>query len=119
MNQLGEISGVDTQPERIGLLTTGVAGLDRTLRFRWANPAFCETVGLSERRLSGQPLAILHGAGEQFINGNYFRTLKAPTLWRDEVQTIHDAGHLPQWEQTERFNALLAAFVTDCANRGR
>jgi len=60
MNQLGEISGVDTQPERIGLLTTGVAGLDRTLRFRWANPAFCETVGLSERRLSGQPLAILH-----------------------------------------------------------
>jgi pimeloyl-ACP methyl ester carboxylesterase len=66
-----------------------------------------------------QPLAILHGAGEQFINGNYFRTLKAPTLWRDEVQTIHDAGHLPQWEQTETFNALLAAFVTDCANRGR
>ena len=66
-----------------------------------------------------QPLAILHGAGEQFINGNYFRTLKAPTLWRDEVQTIHDAGHLPQWEQTEKFNALLAAFVTDCANRGR
>jgi len=59
MNQLGEISPVATQPGGIGLLTTGVAGLDRTLRFRWANPAFCETVGLSERRLRTKKSGVL------------------------------------------------------------
>ncbi|MBN9004377.1 MAG: alpha/beta hydrolase [Rhizobiales bacterium] len=65
-----------------------------------------------------QPLAILHGAQEQLINGDYFKTLKMPTLWRGAVQTISDAGHIPQWEQAEGFNALLDAFVTDCAKRG-
>lgn len=65
-----------------------------------------------------QPLAVLHGAQEQLINGDYFKTLKMPTLWRGAVQTISDAGHIPQWEQAEGFNALLDAFVTDCAKRG-
>ena len=64
-----------------------------------------------------QPLAVLHGAEEQLINGDYFATLKMPTLWRGAVQTIPDAGHIPQWEQAEKFNALLDAFVTDCTNR--
>jgi pimeloyl-ACP methyl ester carboxylesterase len=65
-----------------------------------------------------QPLAVLHGAEEQLINADYFKTLKMPTLWRGAVQTISDAGHIPQWEQAEGFNALLDAFVTDCTKRG-
>ncbi|ABD05918.1 Alpha/beta hydrolase [Rhodopseudomonas palustris HaA2] len=60
-----------------------------------------------------QPLAVLHGAEEQLVNGAYFDTLTMPTLWRGRVQVIDDAGHLPQWEQAKRFNALLDAFVTE------
>jgi two-component system nitrogen regulation sensor histidine kinase GlnL len=41
-------------------LATGVAVLDADLRFRSANPAFCELVGTGQRRLLGQRLAILH-----------------------------------------------------------
>lgn len=62
-----------------------------------------------------QPLAVLHGAEEQLVNGAYFDTLTMPTLWRGSVQVIDDAGHLPQWEQAERFNALLDQFVAEVA----
>ena len=60
-----------------------------------------------------QPLAVLHGAQEQLINADYFRTLTMPTLWRGAVQVIDNAGHIPQWEQPDRFNALLDAFVSE------
>lgn len=60
-----------------------------------------------------QPFAVLHGAQEQLINGAYFDTLKMPTLWRGKVQVIDGAGHLPQWEQPEKFDALIEAFVSE------
>lgn len=60
-----------------------------------------------------QPLAVLHGAQEQLINGAYFASLKTPTLWRGKVQVIDDAGHLPQWEQAEKFDALIEAFARE------
>lgn len=55
MNQFGEFAGPGFEA-----LATGVAVLDADLRFRSANPAFCELVGIGWRRLLGQPLAILH-----------------------------------------------------------
>jgi len=61
-----------------------------------------------------QPLAVLHGADEQLVNGAYFASLSMPTLWRGAVQTIAGAGHAPQWEQAEAFNALIDAFAEDC-----
>jgi pimeloyl-ACP methyl ester carboxylesterase len=61
-----------------------------------------------------RPLAVLHGVEDQLINGDYVKTLAMPTLWRGAVQVIPDAGHLPQWEQAETFNALLDAFANDC-----
>ena len=62
-----------------------------------------------------QPLAVLHGAQEQLINGAYFSELRMPTLWRGQVQIIENAGHLPQWEQPDTFNMLLDAFVGEAA----
>jgi len=59
------------------------------------------------------PLAILHGENEQIVNLNYIRGLKIPTLWRNDVQVITEAGHAPQWEQPETFNRLLEAFIED------
>lgn len=60
-----------------------------------------------------RPLAILHGANEVLVNGEYIKTLTMPTLWRGEIQMVEGAGHTPQWENPEAFNALIAAFVED------
>ena len=59
------------------------------------------------------PLAILHGKEEQLVNESYISQLTMPTLWRNSIQIIPGAGHAPQWEQPERFNALLDTFITD------
>ena len=57
------------------------------------------------------PLAIFHGKEEQLVSEPYISKLTIPTLWRNEVQVITGAGHAPHWEQPERFNALLEAFI--------
>jgi pimeloyl-ACP methyl ester carboxylesterase len=64
-----------------------------------------------------QPLAILHGAREQVVAQGYLDALapSIPELWRGKVQVIEDAGHALQWEQHAAFDALLDAFVQDCA----
>jgi pimeloyl-ACP methyl ester carboxylesterase len=56
------------------------------------------------------PLAVIHGKEEKLVNEAYIRNLTMPTLWRSAIQIIDDAGHAPQWEQPEAFNALLEAF---------
>jgi pimeloyl-ACP methyl ester carboxylesterase len=61
------------------------------------------------------PLAVLHGEHDQLVNLAYINTLTMPTLWRGAVQVIPDASHTPHWEQPEQFNALLEAFLRDCA----
>lgn len=63
-------SGEFPDPSLVAL-ATGVAVLDPELRFRSANPAFCELVGTGLRRLLGQPLAILHASAllEQAARG--------------------------------------------------
>jgi pimeloyl-ACP methyl ester carboxylesterase len=60
-----------------------------------------------------RPLAIVHGAEDQLVNGAYFDGLSAPTLWRAGVQMIRDAGHALHWEQPAIFNNLLEAFLDD------
>lgn len=62
-----------------------------------------------------RPLAILQGENEQLVNRAYFDTLNMPTLWRGAVQIVEGAGHATQWEQPEKFNALLKAFLSETA----
>jgi pimeloyl-ACP methyl ester carboxylesterase len=57
------------------------------------------------------PLAVLHGAREQLVNGAYFGSLKLPTLWRGATQVIAEAGHAPQWERPDEFDTLLRALA--------
>ncbi len=59
------------------------------------------------------PVAILHGAEDQLVSAAYLAALAVPTLWRGAVQTIPGAGHAPQWETPDAFDALLAAFVEE------
>jgi len=57
------------------------------------------------------PLAIIHGAHDKSINLEYIKKLKIPSLWKNEVQIIKDAGHTPQWETPDEFNSILEEFV--------
>ena len=61
------------------------------------------------------PLAVLHGAEDQLVNGAYVASVDMPTLWRGAVQTIPGAGHAPQWETPQAFDALIAAFIEETA----
>ena len=63
------------------------------------------------------PVAIIHGAEDQLVSAAYLASLEVPTLWRGAVQTIPGAGHAPQWEAPDAFDALLTAFVEE--NRRR
>jgi pimeloyl-ACP methyl ester carboxylesterase len=60
-----------------------------------------------------KPLALFHGQEEQLVNGSYIDALDIPSLWRGAVQVIANAGHAPQWEQPEKFDALLKAFMEE------
>ncbi len=60
-----------------------------------------------------QPLLIIHGEDEQLVNGAFIQQQTIPALWRGEMQIIPGAGHAPQWETPEQFNALVAAFVDE------
>jgi len=63
-----------------------------------------------------QPLAILHGEGEQLANLDYIRGLTIPSLWRGEVQLMADAGHAPHQETPVQFAELLEQFIADLEN---
>ena len=60
------------------------------------------------------PLAILHGKKEQLVNGEYFSEITMPSLWKNEVQMIDDAGHFIHWEAPAAFNDKLAMFCEYC-----
>jgi len=62
-----------------------------------------------------QPLAILHGEGEQLVSLGYLRQLTIPALWRGSVQLIPGAGHAPHQEAPEKFTGLLEQFIADLA----
>jgi pimeloyl-ACP methyl ester carboxylesterase len=61
----------------------------------------------------GQPLAILHGEGEQLVSLGYLQKLTIPTLWRGSVQVIPDAGHAAHREAPEAFTGLVEQFIAD------
>ncbi|PYC63390.1 alpha/beta hydrolase [Micromonospora arborensis] len=62
-----------------------------------------------------QPLAIVHGAGEQLVSVDYLRKLTIPTLWRGEIQVLAGVGHAPHQEAPQQFAALLSEFIGDLA----
>jgi pimeloyl-ACP methyl ester carboxylesterase len=59
------------------------------------------------------PLAVLHGGEEQLVNGRYFGSVAMPTLWRSAIQMVPGAGHAPQFERPEAFDALIEAFAKE------
>ncbi len=64
---------------------------------------------------SAAPLAIVNGAEDAFINGDYFATVAYANLWDGRVHSLEGIGHAPFWEAPERFNPLLERFVAETA----
>ena len=60
-----------------------------------------------------QPVAILHGEGEQLVSLNYLQQLAVPTLWRGHIQLIPGAGHALHREAPAEFAELLEQFIVD------
>jgi pimeloyl-ACP methyl ester carboxylesterase len=64
---------------------------------------------------SAVPLAIVNGAEDSFINGDYFATVAYANLWAGRVHSLAGVGHAPFWEAPARFNPLLERFVAETA----
>ncbi|MFE7753077.1 alpha/beta fold hydrolase [Streptomyces sp. NPDC057428] len=60
-----------------------------------------------------QPLAVLHGEGDQLISSDYLRGIGMPTLWRGALQILPGVGHTPQLEAPEEFADIVTQFITD------
>jgi pimeloyl-ACP methyl ester carboxylesterase len=60
------------------------------------------------------PVAIIQGENDKMANTGYIEQLIIPTLWKNKVHILKDAAHCPFIDNVEAFNAVLAAFLTDC-----
>lgn len=59
------------------------------------------------------PIAILHGENDSLINSHYFSEISLPTLWRNKLHVVPDAGHCLQMEMPRAFNDLLLQFCNE------
>lgn len=56
------------------------------------------------------PIAVVHGANEKIINGEYIKNIDFFSLWKNEIIEIPEAAHLPFLEQPKIYNKLLLEF---------
>lgn len=59
------------------------------------------------------PIAVLHGAFDKVVNLDYYKTVSYSTLWRNQIQLVPGAAHLPSLENGELYNNLLTEFVNE------
>lgn len=71
---------------------------------------------LDERAIAAsapQPLAVVSGGAEPFVNNAYLTSLSYGNLWDRKVHILEGLGHMPFWEDAPRTNALLARFLDE------
>lgn len=59
------------------------------------------------------PIAIIHGESDNLVNLEYIKKVPIKGLWKNEVQIIKEAGHLPFLEQADVYNQYLMSFNED------
>jgi len=57
------------------------------------------------------PLAIVNGAEDVFINGDFIKALPYENLWEDTVYELDGIGHAPFWEVPDQFDPYLRRFL--------
>ena len=62
-----------------------------------------------------QPLAVVTGAREPFVNNAYLAGLDYQNLWDGRVHVLPGLGHAPFWEAPDVFNPLLERFLDEVA----
>lgn len=61
------------------------------------------------------PVAVVNGGADEAVNLDFIEAAPYRRLWRGQPFRIARAGHMPQVSHAAEFNALLTAFVDDCA----
>jgi len=59
------------------------------------------------------PIAVLQGADDVFVQSSYLEGLNWENLWRGKVQFFENTGHAPFWQNADKFNELLGSFATE------
>lgn len=62
---------------------------------------------------SPQPLAIVTGGAEPFVNNAFLDTVDYRNLWDGKVHVLEGLGHAPFWQDAPRFNALFSRFLDE------
>ena len=60
-----------------------------------------------------QPLAVVSGSDEPFVNNAFLKSLTYNNLWDRKVHILEGLGHMPFWEAPETVNPLLGRFLDE------
>ncbi|MCE9650153.1 MAG: alpha/beta hydrolase [Parvibaculum sp.] len=58
-----------------------------------------------------QPLAVVSGENEPFVNNAFLTTVAYKNLWDGKVHILEGLAHMPFWEDAARVNPLLERFL--------
>jgi len=78
--------------------------------------AAIEGKDLDGRKIAGtapQPLAVVTGGAEPFVNNEFLTSVTYRNLWDGKVHVLDGLGHAPFWQDAPRFNALLSRFLDE------
>jgi pimeloyl-ACP methyl ester carboxylesterase len=93
-------------------------GRTRALMFK----GLLEGAFVNERHFvetSDIPIAVVGGAEDPFVNGDYLANVRFANLWSKSRHVIPRSGHAPFRDSTEVFNTLLASFLNDMSARAK
>jgi pimeloyl-ACP methyl ester carboxylesterase len=62
------------------------------------------------------PIAVLQGDNDAFLQLDFLDNLNWKNLWHGEVVYFKGIGHAPFWEAPDKFNVILSEFFDDIAN---
>lgn len=94
-------------PQAAGIAFCGTLPIAGAGLFSWQDGA----IEIMSRMT--QPLAVFHGENERFVDLDRLKALDMPTLWREAVQVVMGAGHMPHLEKSAVFNQLLTQYIED------
>lgn len=101
------------------LLASWILETDTAARMSFAASLGLDKFGdeLTMLRKFTKPLAIVQGKNDRIINPGYLNGLNPVSLWKNGIIKL-DAGHVPQMEIPQLFNALVEDFYRYALDAG-
>ncbi len=66
---------------------------------------------------AAQPLAVVSGGKEPFVNNAFLKAVAYNNLWDGQVHILDGLGHMPFWQAADKVNPLLARFLDETTLR--